>query len=75
MGFFPGNRESQGLMRTFILWFIGDEDGQDLVEYAFLTVFVALVGGLAFNLLETTIQTVYTGWDSAEQDRWRPPDP
>jgi len=62
-------------MRAFILWFIGDEDGQDLVEYAFLTVFVALVGGLAFNLLSYTISIKYAGWDTAEQDRWRPPDP
>lgn len=62
-------------MREFILWFVGDEDGQDLVEYAFLTVFVALVGALAFNLIETTIQTVYTGWDLGEQNRWQPPDP
>ena len=62
-------------MKACILSFIEDEDGQDLVEYALLTVFVALTGALAFNLLSSSIGSAYAGWDAAEQNLRCPPDP
>lgn len=52
-----------------------DDDGQDLVEYALLTGFVAIVGALAFSVLEDAIANGYIQWDEAEQDLWEPNDP
>ena len=54
---------------------IQDEGGQDLVEYALLTVFVAIVGALTFDVLENAIGNAYTNWDAGEQDLWEPNNP
>jgi Flp pilus assembly pilin Flp len=49
--------------------------GQDLVEYALLTAFIALttVGGVA--LLTNALSAAYSAWDSGEQNLWEPPNP
>ena len=51
------------------------EEGQDLVEYALLTVFVAMVGALAFSFLEGAMGNAYNSWDTTEQNLWEPEDP
>jgi Flp pilus assembly pilin Flp len=59
-----------------VFWeFWCSDDGQDMVEYAFLTGFVAIVGALAFNALEAAIRNGYISWDTAEQNLWEPEDP
>ena len=56
-------------------WFFGNDRGQDLVEYALLTAFVALVGAAAFDIIRTNINVTYTSWDTEVNDLWVPPDP
>jgi Flp pilus assembly pilin Flp len=66
-----GNRIVRSLLRQLVL---GDR-GQDLVEYALLAVFVALVGAAGWAAIENAIQNGYIAWDTAEQDLWEPPNP
>lgn len=54
---------------------IQDEGAQDLVEYALLTVFVAIVGAMTFQVLENAIGNAYTNWDTDEQNLWEPNNP
>ena len=47
-------------MKNMILRFIREEDGQDLVEYAFLLVFIALALIALVTATGTGIQAVFT---------------
>ena len=46
-------------MKNLILRFIRDEEGQDLVEYAFLIVFIALLMVGVLTATETSISGVF----------------
>lgn len=63
------------LIKKFVAYLILDDGGQDLVEYALLTVFVAIVGAMTFDLVEAAIGNAYVEWDTGEQDLWEPNDP
>ena len=52
-----------------------EEQGQDLLEYALLGAFVAILTMAGLRLIEGTIGDKYIDWDLDEQDLWRPPDP
>ncbi len=52
-----------------------EEDGQDLVEYALLTLFVVLASIALWNTVATAVGTAYRGYDSNIQDLWSPCDP
>ena len=54
---------------------ITDDEGQDLVEYALLTGFVAIATLAGVNALGNAINTAYTNWDSNQQSIWQPPPP
>jgi Flp pilus assembly pilin Flp len=54
---------------------ICDDDGQDLVEYAFLCLFVALATVAGWMAIRTAMTGAYGVMDSAEQDLWEPPNP
>ena len=62
-------------IRRFVAAFIEEEQGQDLVEYALLGAFVAIVTMAGLRIIENTIGTEYVNWDQDEQDLWRPPNP
>ena len=62
-------------LQAVIARLIRDENGQDLVEYALLTVFVAIVGAMSFDILEGAIGSAYEQWDTNEQNLWEPNDP
>jgi Flp pilus assembly pilin Flp len=64
---------SRGLSRLWHL--MHDEDGQDLVEYAFLTLFIALVTAAALLALQGAIGRGYSNTNAAVDGLWRPPDP
>ena len=55
--------------------FAGADDGQDLVEYAFLAVFIALASIGVFLVLQTTIGTAYTATTTNVNGLWEPADP
>jgi Flp pilus assembly pilin Flp len=52
-----------------------DDNGQDLVEYAFLCAFVALVTAAGWAAVRDALASTYGVLDTAEQDLWKPPDP
>ena len=58
-----------------LLRLIRDEQGQDLVEYALLSVLVALASKLAFSLMGTQIHNLFIAKDAADQSIWEPPPP
>jgi len=55
--------------------FVRDDDGQDLVEYGLLVAFVALIGAFGWVFIRDAIRDGYIAFDTAEQDRWEPPNP
>jgi Flp pilus assembly pilin Flp len=55
--------------------FLVDETGQDLVEYALLTSAIGFAGAVAFSLLASSINTVYSGWDGGVNGLWEVPTP
>jgi Flp pilus assembly pilin Flp len=59
------------MMRRLIL----DDEGQDLVEYALLTGFVALATLAGVNALGTAINQAYAIWDANQQAIYQPPPP
>ena len=52
-----------------------EEQGQDLLEYALLGAFLAILTMAGLRLIENAMGTRYGQWDRGEQDLWRPPDP
>ena len=55
-----------------------EEDGQDLVEYAFLAAFVATAGVVVLNALGPTIATTFASWSDptvGAPSLWNPPEP
>lgn len=46
-------------MMKWLVRFVRDEEGQDLVEYAFLLVFISVVTAVALNLLGVNLNTLY----------------
>ena len=55
--------------------FLVDDTGQDLVEYALLTSAIGFAGAVAFSLLASSINTVYSGWDGGVNGLWEVPTP
>ncbi len=55
--------------------FVRDDDAQDLVEYGFLVVFVALIAAFGWVFIRDAIRDGYITFDTNEQDRWEPPNP
>ena len=54
---------------------IGDEDAQDLVEYALLGAFVALAGAVVWQSVVTLLGQRYTEFNTNVPLEWEPPDP
>ena len=63
-----------GLARQFVDLLRHDE-GQDLVEYGLLGLFLGLAGLLAWNAIAAGIGTSYVGYDTGVQGLWEPRDP
>jgi Flp pilus assembly pilin Flp len=55
--------------------FVRDDSAQDLVEYAYLSLFVGLAGILVWTGIVNVMSTAYAGYDSGTQGLWEPPDP
>jgi len=48
----------------------GNTGGDDLIEYALLVAFVALVSVVAWQLMGSNMNTAYRSWDQVQQDKW-----
>jgi Flp pilus assembly pilin Flp len=62
-------------VRRALRRFIADATGQDLVEYALVAVFVALASVAGIRLVQATLKTTYTGWNTRMQNCWEMPAP
>lgn len=51
------------------------EEGEDLVEYAYLTLFIALAGAATLAALQTAIGAAYGTSASTVDGLWQPPNP
>jgi Flp pilus assembly pilin Flp len=51
------------------------EEGQDIVEYAFLTATIGLAGIATWPLIVAALQAAYQAMDTNTQDIWEVPDP
>jgi Flp pilus assembly pilin Flp len=53
-------KEKTSVMKGLIKRFVREEEGQDLIEYAFLAVFIALVVTAALTVLGTSLNTAFS---------------
>ena len=56
-------------------WWFADQSGADLVEYMLLGSFIAIVGVLGIQYLQTEMGNSYNSWDSTTQQIWEPNEP
>ena len=54
---------------------LGEDDGQDVIEYALLTAGIGIVSAATWPLIETGIHNTYAALDGDTQDIWEVPDP
>ncbi len=60
--------------KGFRRW-LADDSGMDMVEYALLATFIAIVGVLGFQAIANSMNPVYTSWDGAVDSIWEVPPP
>jgi len=59
------------VLRTFL----ADESAQDLIEYAYLSIFVGLVGVTVWNTIVQLLGIRYAGYNTGVQTLWCSPNP
>ena len=62
-------------MRSLMTRLLGEDDGQDLVEYALLATFIGLVSIAALGAIQTAINGTYGAWNTNNNNNWQMPDP
>jgi Flp pilus assembly pilin Flp len=60
---------------TWLRKFLHDESAQDLVEYAYLSLFIGIAGLIAWTAIVNTMGAAYQGYDTNVQNAWEPCDP
>jgi len=55
-------------MASVLRRLLAEEDGQDLIEYALLAVFIGIVGIVTWQAIGSGIFNDYTGWDGGVQN-------
>ena len=59
-------------MYRFVLRLFRDDRGQDLIEYALLTTFIAFAGLLVMDVIMWAIGNTYNSHESAVETIWIP---
>ena len=72
--YYAGFPLSESMVPFLIRWLVNDE-GQDLLEYVLLGAVVALAGLVVMNTFDDVMNFVYASWDSSTQAIWEPQDP
>ena len=62
-------------LRSLFTRWVGEECGQDIIEYALLAALIGTVGILAWQSIGIGVGNAYSGWDTGVQDLACPPDP
>jgi Flp pilus assembly pilin Flp len=52
--------------------FVREDSGQDLIEYAILTLVVTLSSLLVFVVIRNKMENAYETWQTRGQERWVP---
>jgi len=52
-----------------------EDGGQDLIEYALLTIIVTLIGFTIFSAITTKMSSAYVTWGTSVQTNWDPSPP
>jgi hypothetical protein len=60
---------------AFLRRLFREDSGQDLVEYALLTMVVGFAGAVAAPLISDAIEVVYGTWVGSTNNLWESPDP
>jgi hypothetical protein len=58
-----------------VVTLLGDDSGQDLLEYALLAGLIGVVGALVFPSIAAEMGVVYESWLSGADAAWQPPAP
>jgi hypothetical protein len=61
--------------RAFVRRLVQEDAGQDLVEYALLTMVVGFAGAVAAPYVSNAISYVYGTWVNETNNLWESPDP
>ena len=51
-------------MKSLIVRFVREEEGQDIIEYALLAAFISIVAWTILVTIGTDVKTIYTGVDT-----------
>lgn len=62
-------------MLTLIARAIRDDDGQDLVEYALLALFIGVAAALVIPAIAPKMLNAFGGWATGVYNLWVPNDP
>jgi Flp pilus assembly pilin Flp len=62
-------------MKELLARLLVEESGQDLIEYALLTTFIALAGAIGLSRIRPAIKGTYVSWNTSMNTLWEPPDP
>lgn len=62
-------------MKSLLLAFFSDDDGQDLVEYALLGAFIGVVSVIVWQNIATAIGLRYTEYNTNVNSLWASPEP
>jgi Flp pilus assembly pilin Flp len=60
---------------SLLLRLLGDDEGQDIVEYALLAATIGLSAAASYELMLSVIGGAYRGWVSNVNGLWEPPAP
>jgi Flp pilus assembly pilin Flp len=60
-------------MRTLLGRLVREEEAQDMIEYALLAAFIAIVVLVGVTALGPVIKTAYDRWRTAQFDFWQMP--
>jgi Flp pilus assembly pilin Flp len=61
--------------RALLARLFDDDSGQDLVEYALLTMVVGFAGAVAAPFISDAISYAYSHWVTQTNDLWESPEP
>lgn len=59
-------------MSEMLRRFIDDDSAQEVAEYAFLTLFIGLIGLLLWPVIVDLMGQRYTDYNNDVQDKWEP---
>ena len=65
---------AEAMIRT-VVTLIGDDSGQDLLEYALLASLIGIVGALVFPGIAAEMGAAYDSWLTGAEAVWDPPAP